>query len=134
VKQPRYKIASLIADNTLKNGVERNYSKEIAAYLLSEKRTTELDSILRDIQTDWANEGYVEAICYSAFKLNEANIAEIKQKLKAYYQDAKQIIITEVHDPSVIGGVVIKLADKQLDLSIETKLNKFKYLTTIGKD
>jgi len=42
--------------------------------------------------------------------------------------------VTEVADPAIIGGVQIALADQQLDLSVEAKLNKFKQLTSAGKD
>jgi F0F1-type ATP synthase delta subunit len=34
----------------------------------------------------------------------------------------------------VIGGVRLSLANQQLDLSVESKLNKFKQLTAAGKE
>ncbi len=134
MKTARTRIANVIADNTLKSGASKSYVKEVAAYLLSEQRIGELDSILRDVQAEWAAAGYVEVIASSAHPLTPALKNDITNQIKQLYPEAKKIIITEAHDPTVLGGVRLTLADKQLDLSIEAKLNKFKQLTTAGKD
>jgi len=60
--------------------------------------------------------------------------AEIAEQVRVLYPKAEKIVVTEVADPSVIGGVQIKLANQQLDLSVEAKLNKFKQLTGAGKE
>lgn len=134
MKSPRTKIAGAIAAKTLKSGVSRRLSQEIAAYLLSERRVGDLDSILRDVQNDWAAAGYVEVTAASAHPLTDAIKADITRQVKSLYPDARQVIITEVADPEVIGGVRLNLPNQQLDLTIEAKLNKFKQLTAAGKD
>ncbi|HVV25993.1 MAG TPA: F0F1 ATP synthase subunit delta [Candidatus Saccharimonadales bacterium] len=134
MKVARTRVARAIADRTLKQGVSRRLSRELAAYLLSERRTGELDSLLRDIQADWAEAGHVEVIAASAFPLTAAVRSDITRRVKAIYPRAKQVIINEVHDPTVVGGVRLSLPDRQLDLSIRTKLNRFKQLATAGKD
>jgi len=129
MKTPRTRIASTIADRTLKGANNKKLSRELAAYLISEGRVRELDSLLRDVQADWAEAGYVEVLAHSAYPLSSEVKREIERQMKQLYPTAKQIMVTEVTDPSVIGGVQLRLADKQLDLSIEAKLNKFKQLT-----
>jgi F-type H+-transporting ATPase subunit delta len=129
MKTPRTRIASTIAAKTLKAGNSKALSKEIAAYLLSERRVNELDSLLRDVQDDWAQSGYVEVVASSAFPLTATVKADIAKQIRQLYSDAKQIIVTEVNDPEVIGGVKLSLANQQLDLTVEAKLNKFKQLT-----
>ena len=129
MKTPRTRIASTIADRTLKHGTSRKLAKEVAALLLSEGRVGELDSLLRDIQADWAANGYVEVLAASAHPLSADVKSNIERQVKAMRPSAKQIIVTEVHDPAVIGGVRLSLAGEQLDLSVEAKLNKFKQLT-----
>jgi F0F1-type ATP synthase delta subunit len=130
MKAPRTRISRVIADKTLKQGSSKRLSREVAAYLLAERRTGQLESILRDIQADWAEAGRVEVIATSAHPLTAAVQADIKRRIKKVYPDAKQIIVTGQHDPEVIGGVRLSLADRQLDLSVQAKLNQFKQLTT----
>jgi F0F1-type ATP synthase delta subunit len=132
MKSPRTRIASTIADRTLSNGVSKEYSREVAAYLLAEGRVGELDSLLRDVQVDWAASGYVEVLAASAFPLSADTKADITRQVKPLYPNAEQIIITELHDPDVLGGVRLSVANQQLDLSVEAKLNKFKQL--VGKE
>lgn len=135
MKTPRTRIASTIAAHTYyESGITKNYAKQVAALLLLEGRTGELDSLLRDIQADWALHGYVEVVARSAHDLSEQNKAEIAKEVQALYPKADRIVVTEMLDESVIGGVQISLADKVLDLSVEAKLNKFKQLTGAGKD
>ncbi|HVX24013.1 MAG TPA: F0F1 ATP synthase subunit delta [Candidatus Saccharimonadales bacterium] len=134
MKAPRTRIANVVADRSLKAGSTKRLSRELAAYLLDERRVHELDSILRDVQADWAEQGRVEVLAASAHDLSSKIQTDIKRQVKALYPNAKTIIVTPVHDPSVIGGVRLRLADRQLDLSVEAKLNRFKQLTTAGKD
>jgi F0F1-type ATP synthase delta subunit len=134
MKQPRTKIARLVADRTLNKGVSKRFSKELAAYLLSERRVNELDSVLRDVQADWAEAGYVEVEVASAHELTPAAKAGITKQVRRFYPAAKQIIVTEIRDPAVIGGVRLNLANQQLDLSVQAKLNKFKQSAAAGKD
>jgi F0F1-type ATP synthase delta subunit len=132
-KVPRNQIASAIAAQTLSSGVSAKLSRELAAYLLSESRTGELDPLMRDIQGLWAEQGYINATAISAHPINAGAKAKIRQTVATAYPKAKKIIIDEQHDPAVIAGVRIELADRQLDVSVATKLNKFKQLT-VGKD
>lgn len=134
MKTPRTKIAGAIADRSLKGTNTKRLGREVAAYLISERRVSELDSVLRDVQADWAVAGYLEVIASSARPLSADAVADIKQRLKKLYPSAKRIIVTENHDPAILGGVRLNLPNSQLDLSIEAKLNKFKQLTNTGKD
>jgi F-type H+-transporting ATPase subunit delta len=134
MKASRSKIAALVADKTLENGVSKDYATEIAAYLLSERRVGDVDSLLRDIQELWARKGYIEVLARTAHSLSEAEKAEIQKQIGALYPAAKQVVVTEVLDPEVIGGVRLSLANQQLDMSVEAKMNKFKQLTAAGKE
>jgi F0F1-type ATP synthase delta subunit len=86
------------------------------------------------VQSLWAEQGYVEVLARTAHALSDAEKAEIKEQVGALYPAAKQVVVTEVSDPEVIGGVRLSLANQQLDLSVEAKLNKFKQLTAAGKE
>ncbi len=135
MKASRTRIASAIADTTLKNGSSKAYARELAAYLLSEGRADELDSLLRDVQVAWAERGVVEVLARSAFPLDTDVKADIEARVRELYPTAARIIVSEVTDPSVIGGVQLTVAGtQQLDLSVQAKLNQFKRLTGAGKE
>lgn len=134
MKVARTRIASAVANTTLKKGVSKNYAREVAAYLLAEGRANELDSLLRDVQADWAQNGYVEVLARSAHPLSSSVRSDIEKRAKALYPQAKKIVVTELSDATVIGGVSLSIANEQLDLSVEAKLNKFKQLTKAGKE
>jgi F0F1-type ATP synthase delta subunit len=133
-KTPRSNIASTIAAHTHKDGITKDYAREVAAMLLYEGRVGELESLLRDIQADWAQQGFVEVLAYSAHPLSDGVKAEITAIIKREFPQAEHVVVTEIADPSVVGSVKIRLAHQQLDLSIEAKLNKFKQLTGAGKE
>jgi len=134
MKTPRHDIATTIAAHTYYDGIKPDYVKQIAAMLLYEGRVSELESLLRDIQADWALHGYVEVLARTAHTLTDAEKAEITKRIGAIYPNAEKIAVTEVHDPEIIGGVRLSLANQQLDMSVEAKLNKFKQLTAAGKE
>jgi F0F1-type ATP synthase delta subunit len=133
-KTPRARIAQTIADKTLSQGSNKQLSKEIAAYLISERRVNDLNSLLRDVQADWATAGYVEVLASSAHPLTDKVKDDIMVQMRPLYPNAKEIMITEVRDEKVIGGVRLSLASQQLDLTVEAKLNRFKQLTAAGKE
>lgn len=134
MKQSRTRLAAIIADKALKSGVTTELSKEVAAYLLTERRVAELDSVLRDVQDVWAKSGFIEVLAYSAFPLTAEVKQEIVNQVRNIYPEATEIRITESIDPEVIGGVRLSLPNKQLDLSVESKLDRFKQLTMAGKE
>lgn len=134
MRTSRTRLAQTVADTILKRGVSKRFSRELAAYLLSERRVRELDSLLRDVQADWAEAGHVEVIARSAHPLSDKAKKDINREIKRLYPKARKIVINEVADPDIVGGVRLQLSNQQLDLSIRTKLNKFKQLATTGKD
>lgn len=131
-KISRHQLAAILAQESLAGTGEKKLSKETAAYLLAEHRTGELDSLLRDIMQYRADNGVVEVIAASAHELGGKVRRDIEATARKLYPDAKKVIISEHYDPEVIGGVKIELANQQLDLSIRSKLNRFKQLTTLG--
>lgn len=60
----------------------------------------------------------------SAVKLDEASINTIVSKLNL--GDPSKVIIENKIEPSIIGGYILRIGDKQLDASIKSKLLKLK--------
>ena len=132
-KIPRHELAMVLAAKAVLGVNAQKFSEEIAAYLLSEGRTNELDSLVRDIMQYRADHGIVEVVAVSAHRLSATVRKDVEARVRKMYPEAKKIIISEQTDPSVIGGVRIELANEQLDLSVRSKLNRFKQLTTVGE-
>jgi F-type H+-transporting ATPase subunit delta len=114
---------------------DANLPKELAAYLISERRTHELNSLLRDLEQYRADQnGIVEVNAVSAHDLTAAVRADIERTIRAAYPAAKQIMIHETIDADVVGGIRLELANQQLDTTVRTKLNRFKQLTAVGEN
>lgn len=133
MKTSRVKVAGFIADRTLSGGINDKLAREVAAYLLVNNRVSDLDSILRDVQQDWADNGYVEVVATSSHPFTDEVRMLIENEVKRVYPSAKKIIITPVYDQEIIGGVRLNFASRQLDLTIKTKLNKFRQLAAERK-
>jgi F0F1-type ATP synthase delta subunit len=134
MKQSRHHLAAVIGEKTLHISDTGLLAREIAAYLLDEKHTGELDSLMRDIIAYRAEHGAVEAVAASTSPLSDEVLADIKTLLEREYPKAKQVIVREKRDDSVIGGVRIDLPNEQLDLTVKSKLSTFKRLTALERN
>ena len=57
-------------------------------------------------------------------KLEKQTLDQILSKLKSQVEGDFEV--TEEVDPSLIGGFVVKMEDKQFDASVSTQLNRMK--------
>lgn len=84
--------------------------------------------ILYDIALEFIREynevrGIVHATVISASSLSAEHLQQLQQQI-AEQIGAEKVILHNTIDPSLIGGFVIKVGDKQIDASIAGKLNK----------
>lgn len=134
MKVPLNVFADVVIEETAKSGKSKKVAKEIAAYLLEEGRTGELHSLLRTIQEKKAERGFVEVSAVSAFPINEPEQKFIKSVAHDIYPKTHTVVIDHAIQPEIIGGLIVNTPSSQLDLSIQSKLTKFKQLTTAGKE
>ena len=132
MKISRSRLAVIIAQKATQPVSSKVLSQEIAAYLLLEGRTGELDSLLRDVMQYRADHGIVEVIVTDAHPISDEVRRDVEGVVRELYPKATQIIVSEQLDPSIIGGIQIELANQQLDLSVRAKLNRFKQLTAVA--
>ena len=71
------------------------------------------------------HKGEVTAEVTVAEALNDARMAEIRDALKSVSGKDVQIDVTV--DPSIIGGLKVKLGSRMVDASLRTKLNSIKF-------
>lgn len=132
MKTPRHVLAAAIAERTLHVTDGKLLAREIAAYLLTERRTAELESILRDIMQYRMEHGVLEAEVVTAHETTDRVTSDVEQLLRANYPNAKTVRVTKRQDPAVIGGLRVAMANEQLDMSVSAKLATFKRLTSEG--
>jgi F-type H+-transporting ATPase subunit delta len=85
-----------------------------------------LPSIAREIHTQYNEyKGISKATVTSATPL-DANLRAEFETLVKKYSDLKQVELIEKVDPSMIGGFVLKVGDRQIDASISNKLKALK--------
>ncbi len=68
--------------------------------------------------------GEASAEVTSAHALSSAQQAELKAALKAVA--GKEVALDVTVDPSLLGGLVVKMGSRQIDTSLKTKLNSLK--------
>ena len=85
-------------------------------------RFSELKSVIR-IFRELASDarGETKAEVTSAHPLDDDQIAALKTKLKA--RVGREITLDARVDPSILGGIVVRLGSQMIDASIATKLN-----------
>jgi F-type H+-transporting ATPase subunit delta len=125
----RKDLAAVIADR-YQAGKTDGLAKSIAAYLLETNQTIQLDSLIRDVKVLREQSGHIEAEVLSAHDLNENALEDVKSLIKTTHPEVRTVAVVQTLDPTVIGGLKIRLAQEQLDMSIRSKLDTFKRLTT----
>lgn len=96
----------------------------IAAYLIDNRATKDLEAIMREVERLRAEKGIVEATLVSAYPLTERVKAESKKLIQKQHPAAKAIVLNENVDPSVLGGLRIETGQTQFDTTIKAKLHK----------
>lgn len=129
MKVARHILAEAISERILTIRDPKLLAKEIAAYLLQERRTSDLESILRDIMQHRTDLGVVEAEVVSAHPVGENVLSEVRSILKSDLPGAKSVHMGTRIDPSLVGGIRVDMANQQLDMSIQSKLTTFKRFT-----
>jgi F-type H+-transporting ATPase subunit delta len=86
-------------------------------------RKRELRAVIRAFRRlAAAHRGEVTADVTTARPLNDDQVAQLKQQLRT--RAGQDVTIDAQVDPSILGGIVVKLGSQMIDASIRTKLNR----------
>ena len=89
-------------------------------------RLAQLDAVIRTFaRLAAAHRGETTAEVTSAFPLKDDQIAALKANLKA--RGGNDVAIDAKVDPSILGGIIVRLGSRMIDASIKTKLNNLAY-------
>lgn len=121
VRLSRRKITSYVADQLAAGVQTKKLVKELAAFLIDNRRTKEIDLVVRDIEYELKNRGIVLARITSAHELSAATKQALTQLVKQNTK-AKTVQLTQFINPTVLGGVKVDLPGLQLDTTIARRL------------
>ncbi len=101
-------------------------TKQLAALILENRIHGQTEEIISSIQAEYQRvHGIVEATTTSVHPLTEKLKKEV-QAIVLKRTKAKQVVINEQLDPTVLGGIKINAPDMELDLTLKAKLTKLK--------
>lgn len=124
-KASRKELAQVLADIIDRTTDQQMLAKAVARFVSEHRLAKELDSIMREVERIRAAEGVVEATVTTAFPLTDALKRDIRS-LISKERNVKHVVINEVVNQDVIGGLRIEAGEQQLDVTIQGKLNRLK--------
>jgi len=116
------KALSAVLDKAGITGVAANFLKVLTA----NRRLFAVDDVIRAFRALVAKfRGEATADVTVAEQLNDKNLDALKVALKSV--TGKDVALNVKVDPSIIGGLVVKLGSRMVDSSLRTKLNSIKH-------
>lgn len=99
--------------------------QNMLALLVENGRVGLLDKIAeqyRDLTS--ATRGEVKATITTAEPLTEADVAGVRSQLTAKLDKGQKLFLRQKVDPTIIGGIILDVGDKHIDLSILSRVKK----------
>jgi F-type H+-transporting ATPase subunit delta len=117
----QYKAVTAIADKAGITGLVGNFLRVVAR----NRRLFAIPAMIKAFRSIAAEQrGEIAAEVTSAHPLTGAQETELKAALKGV--TGKDVAIAATVDPSLLGGLVVKIGSRQIDTSLKTKLNSLK--------
>ena len=97
--------------------------KKFLGFVVTKRKFFYIEKILNDFIFICSNaRGEIQAELSAAKSLNESEINNIKDELSSTF--GSNIKLNHKHDPSLIGGLTIKVGSTMIDTSLKSKLQK----------
>ena len=117
--QDQLKIINAISDKFKFNEL----LKKFLGFVVSKRKFFYIEKILNDFLFICSNaRGEIHAELSAAKNLNESEIKKIKDELSTTF--GSNIKLKHKHEPSLIGGLIIKVGSTMIDTSIKNKLQQ----------
>lgn len=119
--EDQFKAISAIVAKSGLSGLVANFLKVVAR----NRRLFAVPGIIKAYRAIAArHRGEVSADVTSAHALSAAQQTELKAALKGV--TGKDVAINVTVDPSILGGLIVKVGSRQIDTSLRTKLSSLK--------
>lgn len=117
----QFKAISAIAEKAGITGLTGNFLRVVAR----NRRLFAVPGMIKAFRRIAAEQrGEVSAEVTSAHALTPAQTAELKAALKGVA--GKDVTLSVTVDPSLLGGLIVRIGSRQIDTSLKTKLNSLK--------
>merc|ERR1712080_692296 len=97
-------------------------SKNLLAALAENNRFTFISAVVA------AHRGEVVCVVTTAKPLDAAMAKDVEAALGGFLKAGEKALISYTVDPAIVGGMVVSIADKFVDMSMISKLNKYSEL------
>lgn len=105
---------------------QQEITRNFVLYLVDKKREKYLENICASfVQQYHSIKGIAEATVTSAFELDQQTIDSVKRYLSSTFSK-ENILIENVIDRTIIGGMIIQYEDRRLDMSVRKELQEIK--------
>jgi F-type H+-transporting ATPase subunit delta len=119
--EDQFKAIASIAEKSGIKGLVGNFLRVLA----KNRRLFALPGVIRAFRVIAAEaRGETSAEVTSAHTLSPAQQTELKAALKSVA--GKDVALNVTVDPSLLGGMIVKIGSRQIDTSLKTKLNSLK--------
>uniref|UniRef100_A0A1B6EK86 Oligomycin sensitivity conferral protein n=1 Tax=Cuerna arida TaxID=1464854 RepID=A0A1B6EK86_9HEMI len=136
------KLNEFIGDPSLKRSLKVEALKQVSSTmklspptanlvgLLAENgRLKNLNSIINSFKTIMsAHRGEIPCEVTTAKPLDDATKQELQAALKSFAKKGENILLQTKVDPNIIGGMIVSIGDKYVDMSIASKIKKYSEL------
>ncbi|XP_018579442.1 ATP synthase subunit O, mitochondrial [Anoplophora glabripennis] len=133
------KLRTFIEDPTIKRSVKSNALKAVGDKIFSKPESTNLLRILAEngrlpklggvinsfkiIMS--AHRGEVTCEVISAKELDADQKQKLQGVLKSFVKSSETISLTTKVDPNIIGGLIVSIGDRYVDMSVANKIKKY---------
>ncbi len=127
--EDQFKAITAICEKAGLAGLAVNFLKVVA----NNRRLFAVPGMIRAYRSiAAAHRGEITAEVTSAHALDEAQETELKAALKSV--TGKDVTVSVTVDPSILGGLIVKVGSRQIDTSLRTKLSTLKLaLKEVGR-
>lgn len=112
---------------------EKDLDKAIVGFwrqLLVNQDSRLLESILAKFEEIWNKEnGIIRVKIFSREKIKETLKEKIRKFIKRNYE-AKEVILENYLNPSLKGGIILKIGDEVIDGSLKQKIRRLQKILT----
>lgn len=133
------RLGDFLLDPSVKKGIKldgingvcktlkvNDLSKNLLAALAENNRFTFISAVVASYNTLMAaHRGEVVCVVTTAKPLDPAVKKEVEGALGGFLKKGEKALISYAVDASIVGGMVVSIADKFVDMSMSSKLNKY---------